>query len=260
VPAKRFMAKQPGELRILPLAVAGEIEAGDSLLQKLVAAAKTSGIRFQAGDILVVKHKVVSKAEGAFVELETVRPSAASRAWAQRHGLDARVSELAVRESRRIVRKKRGVLITETRHGFICANSGVDVSNVDGGQRALLLPRDPDRSAAKLRREFRRKLGLDIAVIVSDSFGRPWREGLTEAAIGVAGMRPLVDYRGRRDAHGYPLRVSVDAVADELACAAGLVCGKLAGVPAAIIRGFGYRKGRGSARELIRPAASDLFR
>lgn len=254
------MAESRGEVRILPLAVAGEVQAGDSLSRKLLDAAKTLGIRFQARDILVVKHKVVSKAEGAFVELDTIEPSAASRVWARRHGLDARVSELAIRESRRVVRKKRGVLITETQHGFVCANSGVDMSNVDGGRRALLLPRDPDRSAAKLRRELRRELGFEIAVIISDSFGRPWREGLTEVAIGIAGMRPLLDYRGRRDIHGYRLRVSVDAVADELACAAGLVCGKVAGVPAAIVRGVAYRKGRGSARELIRPAANDLFR
>jgi len=254
------MDRRPGDVRILPLAVEGEIRPGESLSQKLLAAAKTLGIRFQDRDILVVKHKVVSKVEGALVELESITPSATSRRWARAHGLDARVSELAVRESRRIVRRKRGVLITQTRHGFICANSGVDVSNVNGGRHALLLPRDPDRSAAKLRKELRRQLGIELAVIISDSFGRPWREGLTEVAIGVAGMRPLIDYRGRRDSHGYPLRVSVDAVADELACAAGLVCGKLAGVPAAIIRGFGYRKGNGSARELIRPAANDLFR
>jgi len=254
------MDRRPGDVRILPLAVEGEIRPGESLSQKLLAAAKTLGIRFQDRDILVVKHKVVSKVEGALVELESITPSATSRRWARAHGLDARVSELAVRESRRIVRRKRGVLITQTRHGFICANSGVDVSNVNGGRHALLLPRDPDRSAAKLRKELRRQLGIELAVIISDSFGRPWREGLTEVAIGVAGMRPLVDYRGRRDGHGYPLRVSIDAVADELAGAAGLVCGKLAGVPAAIIRGFAYRKGNGSARELIRPAANDLFR
>ena len=254
------MDSQPGAVQILPIVVAGEIQPGDSLSQKLLAAAKTLGIRFEDRDILVVKHKVVSKAEGALVDLDEIRPSATSRAWARRHGLDARVSELAVRESRRIVRRKRGVLITETRHGFICANSGVDVSNVDGGCRALLLPSDPDGSATKLRTELRRELGIEIAVIISDSFGRPWREGLTEVAIGVAGMRPLLDYRGRRDPHGYPLRVSVDAVADELACAAGLVCGKLAGVPAAIIRGFRYRRGQGSGRELLRPAANDLFR
>jgi coenzyme F420-0:L-glutamate ligase/coenzyme F420-1:gamma-L-glutamate ligase len=254
------MGKRASEVRILALAVPGEVQPGDPLSGKLLAAAKTLGIRFRDRDILVVKHKVVSKAEGMLVDLGRIKPSASSRAWAKRHGLDARVSELAVRESRRIVRQKRGVLITETRHGFICANSGVDVSNVDGGRRALLLPQDPDRSAAKLRQEFRSKLGVDIAVIISDSFGRPWREGLTEVAIGVAGMYPLLDYRGQRDLYGYPLRVSVDAVADELACAAGLVCGKLAGVPAAIIRGFEYREGRGSARELIRPAANDLFR
>ena len=254
------MAKQPAEVHILPIAVAGEVRTGDSLCRKLLQAAKTLGIRFRDRDILVVKHKVVSKAEGALVELEKITPSAASRAWAQRHGLDARVSELALRESRRVVRKKRGVLITETRHGFVCANSGVDVSNVDGGRCALLLPQDPDRSAAKLRREMKNALGLEIAVIISDSFGRPWREGLTEVAIGVAGMHPMLDYRGRCDVHGYALRVSVDAVADELACAAGLVCGKLAGIPAAIIRGFTYRKGPGTARELVRPAANDLFR
>jgi coenzyme F420-0:L-glutamate ligase/coenzyme F420-1:gamma-L-glutamate ligase len=248
------------EVRILPLVVVGEIRAGDSLTRKLLAAAANAGLRFQDGDILVVKHKIVSKAEGALVALDQIRPSASSRAWARRYGLDARVAELALRESRRIVRRKRGVLITETRHGFICANSGVDVSNVDGGRHALLLPRDPDRSAARLRRDLKKYLGLDIAVIVSDSFGRPWREGLTEAAIGVAGMRPLHDYRGRRDPHGYPLRVSVDAIADELACAAGLVCGKLANTPACIIRGFPYVRKSGTARELLRPAKYDLFR
>ena len=249
-----------GEIRILPLTVAGEIHAGDSLSEKLLAAAESCGVRFQDGDILVAKHKVVSKAEGALVALDDVRPSAALRAWARRYGLDARVTKLALRESRRIVRKKRGVLITETRHGFVCANSGVDVSNVDGGAHAALLPEDPDRSAAGLRRDLKKRLGVDIAVIVSDSFGRPWREGLTEVAIGVAGMRPLVDYRGRRDPHGYPLRVSIDAIADELACAAGLVCGKLGGTPACVVRGFGYRRGKGSAREMIRPAKYDLFR
>jgi coenzyme F420-0:L-glutamate ligase/coenzyme F420-1:gamma-L-glutamate ligase len=194
------------------------------------------------------------------VALEEIRPSKASKLWARRYGLDARVSELAARESRRIVRRKRGVMITETRHGFVCANSGVDVSNVDGGSHAVLLPVDPDRSATKLRRQLKKQLKIDIAVIVSDSFGRPWREGLTEVAIGVAGMRPLVDYRGRRDPHGYSLHATLDAVADELACAAGLVCGKLDNTPACIIRGYSYRRGNGSAQELIRPAQHDLFR
>jgi coenzyme F420-0:L-glutamate ligase / coenzyme F420-1:gamma-L-glutamate ligase len=249
-----------GEIRVLPLAVSGEIRAGDSLCARLLTAARKLRLLFQPGDILVVKHKVVSKAEGAIVALSDVDPSAASKKWARRYGLDARVSELAVRESRRIVRQKHGVLITETRHGFVCANSGVDVSNVDGGRHAVLLPKNPDRSAAKLRQELKKRLKIDMAVIVSDSFGRPWREGLTEVAIGVAGIEPLVDYRGRRDAHGYSLHATVDAVADELACAAGLVCGKLANTPACIIRGYSYRRGSGGAHKLIRPAKNDLFR
>jgi coenzyme F420-0:L-glutamate ligase/coenzyme F420-1:gamma-L-glutamate ligase len=252
------------EVRILPVAVNGEIRVGESLSARLLSAARSLRLRFQDGDILVVKHKIVSKAEGAVVALDKIRPSAASKAWARCYGLDARVSELALRESRRIVRRKRGILITETKHGFVCANSGVDVSNVDGGQHAVLLPANPDRSAAKLRRELKKQLGIEIAVIISDSFGRPWREGLTEVAIGVAGMRALVDYRGRRDPHGYSLHATIDAVADELACAAGLVCGKLARTPACIIRGYPYvresRRGSGGAQALVRPAKNDLFR
>jgi coenzyme F420-0:L-glutamate ligase/coenzyme F420-1:gamma-L-glutamate ligase len=249
-----------GEMRVLPLMVEGMIRAGDSLTGKLLIAVKQEGLQLREGDVLVVKHKVVSKAEGAMVELDTIRPSASSRAWGRRFGVDARVTELALRESRRVVRRKNGVLITQTRRGFVCANSGVDVSNVDGGKHAVLLPENPDRSAARLRREIKKKLGVAVAVIISDSFGRPWREGLTEVAIGVAGMRPLVDYRGRRDPHGHSLHATVEAVADELACAAGLVCGKLASTPACIIRGFSYRKGKGSGQELIRPAKYDLFR
>jgi coenzyme F420-0:L-glutamate ligase/coenzyme F420-1:gamma-L-glutamate ligase len=152
------------------------------------------------------------------------------------------------------------VLITETRHGFICANSGVDVSNVDGGKHALLLPKDPDRSAVRLHQELKKNARVAVPVIISDSFGRPWREGLTEVAIGVAGLKGLRDYRGRRDPHGYQLRVSLDAVADELASAAGLLSSKLSRTPFVIIRGFRYQPGRGNARELLRPAQRDLFR
>jgi len=256
-PGRRKIA---GEVRILPIPFADEILPGTSLTDVLLNAARGAKLIFEDGDIVVIKHKVVSKAEGAIVPLEKIRPSIASRRWARRYGLDARVSELALCESRRIVRRKRGVLITETRHGLVCANSGVDVSNVDGGQHAVLLPKDPDRSAAKLRRELKKKLSIEVAVIVSDSFGRPWREGLTEVAIGVAGLRPLVDYRGRRDPHGYSLHATIDAVADELACAAGLVCGKLERIPACIIRGYSYRRGNGRASELIRPVRYDLFR
>lgn len=248
-----------GEIRILPLAVDGEIRQGVSLSKTLLLAARKAKLQFEDGDILVVKHKIVSKSEGAVVALDTIRPSAASQKLARQYGHDARVRELAMRESRRIVRRKRGVLITETKHGFICANSGVDVSNVDGGTTAVLLPEDPDQSASKLRRELQRQTGSNLAVIISDSFGRPWREGLTEVAIGVAGLRPLIDYRGQRDRHGYSLHATIEAVADELACAAGLICGKLTGTPACLIRGYKYRKGNGQAREMIRPAKLDLF-
>jgi len=248
------------ELRIIPVSLDGEIRPGDSLVEKLSQALQHLNLALQKGDILIVKHKIVSKAEGRLVPLEKITPSAASRAWARRYQLDARVTQIALAESKRVIRRKRGVLITETHHGLICANSGVDASNVDGGHHALLLPKDPDASASKLHREFKKRLKLSIPVIVTDSFGRPWREGLTEVAIGVAGMKALHDYRGQRDSHGYPLRVTMEAVADELACAAGLVCGKLTRTPACIIRGFAYRPGRGRAKHLIRPAANDLFR
>jgi coenzyme F420-0:L-glutamate ligase/coenzyme F420-1:gamma-L-glutamate ligase len=247
-------------LRILPVHFSEEIRPGDSLVEKLLGALRSDRLSLKAGDILIVKHKIVSKAEGQLVDLEKVKPSAASRIWARRYKVDARVIELALAQSRRVIRRKRGVLITETHHGLICANSGVDVSNVDGGSHALLLPKDPDASAARLHRGLKKHLRLSIPVIVTDSFGRPWREGLTEVAIGVAGMQAVHDYRGHRDPSGYPLRVSIEAVADELACAAGLVCGKLARTPACIVRGFKYRPARGRARDLIRPAATDLFR
>jgi coenzyme F420-0:L-glutamate ligase / coenzyme F420-1:gamma-L-glutamate ligase len=251
---------QSRELRIFPVPLTDEIRPGDSLAEKLIDALEHLNLPLKKGDILIVKHKIVSKAEGQLVALEKIIPSAASRAWARRYKLDARVTEVALAESKQVIRRKRGVLITETRHGLICANSGVDASNVDGGAHALLLPEDPDASASKLHRELKKRLKLSIPVIITDSFGRPWREGLTEVAIGVAGMKALHDYRGQRDPHGYPLRVTVEAVADELACAAGLVCGKLTRTPACIIRGYRYRPGRGRASDLLRSAATDLFR
>jgi coenzyme F420-0:L-glutamate ligase / coenzyme F420-1:gamma-L-glutamate ligase len=256
------MRRQPYSpaLRVIPIRVTEEIRLGDRVAEKLLAAMRHQKLRPQQGDILVVKHKIVSKAEGRLVELSSVRPSAASRAWAREFHLDARVTEVALSQSQRVVRRKNGVLITETQHGLICANSGVDVSNVDGGQHALLLPEDPDRSAAQIRRALKKHLRLSIPVLITDTFGRPWREGLTEVAIGISGMRALHDDRGQRDPHGYTLRVSVEAVADELACAAGLVCSKLSRTPACLVRGFDYRPAVGTARELIRPAANDLFR
>jgi coenzyme F420-0:L-glutamate ligase / coenzyme F420-1:gamma-L-glutamate ligase len=254
-----------GEIRVIPVPFDDEISPGDDLAEKLRTALRYQKLQLQAGDILVIKHKVVSKAEGQIVELSSVKPSRAAKDWAKKVGTDARLVELVLRESRRVVRKKmlgneRGVLITETRHGLVCANSGVDASNVDGGDRAVLLPRNPDRSAARLRSRIKKMFGVSVAVVISDSFGRPWREGLTEVAIGIAGMKPLLDYRGKRDPHGYQLRASYEAVADELACAAGLVCGKLNRTPVCIVRGFAFQRGRGSGRDLIRAKENDLFR
>jgi coenzyme F420-0:L-glutamate ligase/coenzyme F420-1:gamma-L-glutamate ligase len=250
----------PAELRLIPIPVEGEIHPGDSIGDTLLNCLRNSHLAFEPGDILVVKHKIVSKAEGRTVDLAAITPSTDSKAWAKKYALDARVVELSIRESRAVIRRKNGVLITETQHGFLCANSGVDVSNVDGGTHALLLPENPDRSAAQLRREIKKLTGIAIPVIITDSFGRPWREGLTEFCIGIAGMKPLRDDRGRRDSHGYKLQASVEAIADELACAAGLVCGKLNRTPACLIRGFRYESGHGRTRDLLRPAATDLFR
>jgi coenzyme F420-0:L-glutamate ligase/coenzyme F420-1:gamma-L-glutamate ligase len=248
------------KVSIIPIQLADEINPGDSLADKLLQALKQQGHVFESGDILVVKHKIVSKAEGQIVDLTTIEPSDTAIAWAKKYKLDARVIELALRESRDIIRSKNGVLITETRHGFICANSGIDVSNVDGGRHALLLPADPDRSARKLHREIKKRTALAIPVLITDTFGRPWREGLVDLCIGIAGMKTLRDDRGRRDPHGYTLHASLEAVADELAGAAALVCGKLNRAPACIIRGFPYEPADGRVRDLLRPAATDLFR
>jgi len=249
-----------GEVRLIPIIVPAEIRPGDSISEKVLESMRRKRLKFQVGDILIVKHKIISKAEGQLVDLATIQPSAESVEWAKQYDLDARVIELALRKSRAVIRRKNGVLITETQHGFLCANSGVDVSNVDGGASAVLLPEDADRSAAELRRSLRKKTGISLAVIISDSFGRPWREGLTDFAIGIAGMKAMRDDRGRRDAHGYKLKASVEAVADEVACAAGLVCGKLNRAPACIVRGFRYRPGTGGVLELLRPPETDLFR
>jgi len=247
-------------LRAIPITGIGEVQPGDSVAGTILAALRRQKLKLVAGDILVITHKIVSKAEGQMVGLDQVQPSRASRRWAARYQLDARLVELALQQAKRVVRRKRGIVITETAHGFVGANSGVDVSNVDGGRCAVLLPADPDRSARQIRRAIRKKLGISVPVLITDSFGRPWREGLCEVAIGLAGMKPFRDYRGRRDPHGFRLRASLEAVADELACMAGLACGKLSQSPACIIRGFGYELGRDGASSIIRPSERDLFR
>jgi coenzyme F420-0:L-glutamate ligase/coenzyme F420-1:gamma-L-glutamate ligase len=249
-----------GELRAIPVRGIGAIRAGDSLAATILAALRRQRLRLEAGDILIVTHKVVSKAEGRVMRLQGVKPSRPAARWARRYGLDPRVVELALRESRRVVRMLHGVLITETAQGLVCANSGVDVSNVDGGRSAILLPQDPDASAARLRAELKQSTGREVAVIITDSFGRPWRQGLCQVAIGVAGMKATRDFRGRRDPYGYQLRVTEEAVADELAGLGALAGDKLSRTPVCLVRGFRHARGKGRARDLVRPAKQDLFR
>jgi coenzyme F420-0:L-glutamate ligase/coenzyme F420-1:gamma-L-glutamate ligase len=194
------------------------------------------------------------------VDLRTVEPSALAKDFATRHDKDPRQIEVVLRESRRVVRMDRGIIISETHHGFVCANAGVDASNVPGSDTVCLLPLDPDASANHLRDALAARIGVDLAIIVSDSFGRPWRHGITNVAIGVAGMEPLADYRGERDPHGYPLTASVLAIADELASAAELVMGKTIGVPVAVVRNYPYKRGGGTGRDLLMEPERDLFR
>jgi coenzyme F420-0:L-glutamate ligase / coenzyme F420-1:gamma-L-glutamate ligase len=211
-------------------------------------------------DVLVVTHKIVSKAEGRLVDLRAVEPSALAKGYATRWGKDPRQIEVVFRESRRIVRMDRGIVISETHHGFVCANAGVDASNVPGDETVCLLPVDPDASARGLRDALARYPGVEVAVVISDSFGRAWRHGITDVAIGISGMDPVADYRGFDDPHGYPMEASVLAVADELAAAAELVMGKTDGIPVAIVRGYSYSPAPGSARELLMPPERDMFR
>lgn len=250
-----------GELRIIPIRGMGEIQPGDNLTALLLEALASQDLELQNNDILVVTQKVVSKAEGRLVDPSSVEPSHMAHMVAAQGAKDAGHYELVLREARRVVRMDRGVLITETHHGFICANSGVDESNIAGGHLLSLLPLDPDASAAQIRQAIRQHNGIDVAVIISDTFGRPWREGQVNFAIGVAGITALTNYAGQLDTHGYELRVSNIAIADELAAAAELVMGKIDSVPVAIIRGYAYtRREDASARELIRAPEKDLFR
>jgi len=255
----------PAALTVFPLLNIPEVRPGDDLAELLWKSMREGGLGPLAGDVLVVTQKVVSKAEGARVKLDSVQPSEQARAWAAAWGHDSRQVELVLRESKRIVKMERGLIISETKHGFICANAGIDLSNAGEEGIALLLPDDPDASARRLRERLLALTGQDLAVILSDSFGRPWRQGLTQAAIGVSGLLALLDLRGERDADGRKLHGTLIALADELADAADLVSSKTARVPAALIRGYrGPRRGKsgreGSGRDLLRPPEEDLFR
>ena len=242
-------------ISVLPITGIPEVRPGDDLAGQIYAAAS-----FEAADILVVTQRVVSKAEGRLVDLASVDPSPLAVSFAERWEKDPRLVELVLRETRRIVRMERGIIISETHHGLICANAGIDASNVVGESIVCLLPEDPDASAAGLRDRLVELGAPSVAVIITDTFGRPWRVGQTNVAIGVAGMSPLVDYIGTHDTQGRELRVTLIASADEIAGAAELVMGKVENVPAAIVRGYRYDEGGGSAAELIREPEKDLFR
>ncbi len=248
------------ELRIMPLRGMPEVRPGAHLVPLILAAVTANNQALIPGDILVIAQKIVSKAEGRIVNPDDVQPSAFAHALAAHGHKDAHYYEVVLRETRRIVKMDRGVLITETHHGLICANAGVDESNVAGGRVVTLLPADPDRSASNIRDTLHRQTGIELAVIIADSFGRPWREGQVNIAIGVAGLDPLVDYAGLYDAHGYLLQASALAIGDELASAAELVMGKIDAVPVAIVRGFHYTLAHASARRLLRNPEQDLFR
>lgn len=235
----------------------GEVPPGADVAALIAGATRATPLR--DGDVVVVTHKIVSKAEGQLVDLRTIDPSPLAVQIAGQWGKDARQVDVVLRESVRIVRMERGVIISETRHGFICANAGVDASNVVG-ETVCLLPREPDVSAARIRSGIKERAGADVAVIISDSFGRPWRNGIINIAIGVAGIQPLTDYRGQTDPYGNDLRVTVLAIADELASAAELVMGKVEAVPVAVIRGYAYDHAEGTGHDLIMDPTRDLFR
>lgn len=238
----------------------GEVRPGDDLGELLVVAAQAQGTPIQTGDALVVAQKVVSKAEGRLVRLSDVVPSPFAIEVADLDNRDPRHVEVILRESRRIIRMDHGVIITETHHGFRCANSGVDASNVQDDGEVALLPEDPDASARALRSDILKRTGCDVAVIVSDTFGRPWREGAVNVAIGVAGLVPILDYRGQEDDYGHVLKTTTVAVADELASAGELVTNKSTRMPAAIIRGYPFRSADGGIQSLLRKPEQDLFR
>jgi coenzyme F420-0:L-glutamate ligase / coenzyme F420-1:gamma-L-glutamate ligase len=249
-----------GEIRIIPVRGIGEVRPGEDLAETIHTALRAQDLPLDNGDVLVVTQKIVSKAEGRVVDPSTVEPSHIARMAAEQGKKDASYYEVVLRESRRIVKMDRGVLVTETHHGLICANAGVDESNVAGGRAVTLLPIDSDTSAARLRLALRERAGADVAVIISDTFGRPWREGQVNVAIGAAGLAPLADYAGLPDGYGYTMQATLIAVADELAAAAELVMGKTDGVPVAVVRGYAYTPADGSARALIRAPEKDLFR
>ena len=255
---------QPARLEILALEGIPEVRPGDDLPGLIAAALRATpgALPLRDDDLLVVTQKVVSKAEGALVDLTTIEPRPEVIEFARRWDRDPRQVELVLREAKRVVRMANGLVITETPHGFVCANGGIDASNVGPGSGSVvtLLPVDPDASAARIRATVRAATGVDVPVVVSDSFGRPWRFGIVDVAIGVSGLLPLDDLRGTPDHDGRVMKSTVRAVADELASAAELTLGKLAGRPVALVRGAAFTRAEGTIRDVVMPESFDLFR
>jgi coenzyme F420-0:L-glutamate ligase / coenzyme F420-1:gamma-L-glutamate ligase len=247
-------------ISIIPIPGVPQIHPGDDLTALLLKAIDDAHIGVEDGDVLVICQKVVSKAEGAVIDLKTIEPSPFAQQTAALWEKDPRMVEVVLRESSRIVRMKNGVVITETKHGWVCANSGVDASNSYGDDIVIVLPKDPDASARRIRDTIKAQRNATVAIIITDTFGRPWRDGLVEFTLGVAGIDPLLDLRGQSDLQGRELHHTVVAVADELAAAAGLLMEKDAAMPAVLIRGYHYAPVESDSKKLIRPAEADLFR
>ena len=251
----------PPEIRAVGIEGLPEVRAGDDLAGQIIDAAAAQGTPIEDGDVVVVTQKIVSKAEGRVMTIDEVEASPLAVAITEGHRRDPRHTEMILRESRRVVRMDRGVIISETYHGYICANAGIDASNIPGDNAICLLPVDPDASARRVRDTIRERLAVDAAVLVSDTFGRPWRNGAINVSIGVAGFNPVVSYVGEFDPHGNELHTTTIAVADELAATAELVTGKLLGVPVALIKGYPYeRMEDADSRAIVRDPDKDLFR
>ena len=247
-------------IQITPIRISNEIVLHNDLSVIILDAIGRNQIEIQNGDILAVTHKIVSKAEGRVVELDSIKPSTKAISMAKKHDKDPRIMELILKESSQILRARDGIIISETRHGFVCANAGVDQSNVRG-DTAVLLPLAPDESADRIRYAVKKKVGKEVAVIITDTFGRTFRNGQTNVAIGIAGINPIKSYIGTYDMYGRKLRVTEIAVADEIASASELVMGKAEGAPVAIIRGYDFEKAsKASIKSLIRAKNRDLFR
>jgi coenzyme F420-0:L-glutamate ligase/coenzyme F420-1:gamma-L-glutamate ligase len=254
-----LVLEMDGAVQVIPLKGIPRVKPGDRLAAHLLRSIEASGVALQPSDVVVVTQKVVSKAEGRLVSLESIRPGPRAVKLAAKLGKDPRTVQMILRESKRIIRQGHGVLIVETRHGFICANAGIDQSNVEEGYLALL-PVDPDVSARKLRKAIEKATGKSIAVVITDTFGRPWRNGHVDVAIGCSGITPLEDLVGTTDPYGHKLRVTQPALVDEVAAASELVMRKHSLTPACVVRGLQYRRGYRGVKSILRDPRLDLFR